>query len=174
MNSLHSIIDTNEIFIQTPKDHKRQKQTWSNYKHHNTLKLLIAVAANSSIIFVSKLFGGAVSDKKITNESSYLDFLEPYTTLMADKGFDITNECLARHINLVIPPGRRGQSQMLSADIIRTSSIAKMRILVEQVIRQLKNFKILASEVPISIIKQMDDVVQVCAGLTNLQKPIYK
>ena len=48
-----------------------------------------------------------------------------------------------------------------------------MRILVEQVIRQLTIFKILANEVPISMIPQLDDIVIVCSALTNLRKPIY-
>ena len=46
-----------------------------------------------------------------------------------------------------------------------------MRILVEQVIRQLKIFKILENEV--QMISQLDDIVIVCSTLTNLRKPIY-
>ena len=172
--NLHSIIDATEIFIQTPKNHVRQRQTWSNYKHHNTMKILIAVAANSTIIFVSKAFGGSISDKELTSQSKFLDTLEPYTSLMADKGFGITEECAARRIMLIIPPGRRGQSQMLTRDVQKTNSIAKMRILVEQVIRQLKCFRILATEVPINVISQLDDIVIVCSALTNMFQPIYR
>lgn len=173
VKNLHSIIDATKNFIQSPKDHKRQKQTWSNYKHHNTVKVLVAVAANSSIVYVSPGYGSSILNKRLTNDCGYLDKLDPYTTLMADKGFNIKDECTSRHIELVVPPGRRGQSQMTTREINKTSYIAKMRILVEQIIRQMKCFRILSSEVPISMLSHIDDIVTVCAALTNLKQPIY-
>ena len=98
-----------KFFIETPKDHNRQKQTWSSYKYHNTIKVLAAVPASSSILFVSKAYGGSISDKRITIDCGYLDRIDPNTTLMADKGSNILDECNARHIKLVVPPGKRGQ-----------------------------------------------------------------
>ena len=53
---LHSIIDCTEIFIETPKDLELQSATWSDYKHHNTLKVLVACLPNSSIIFTSAAY----------------------------------------------------------------------------------------------------------------------
>ena len=45
MPDLHSIIDGGtEFFIQTPKNPEMQKLTWSEYKHHNTLKALVCVS----------------------------------------------------------------------------------------------------------------------------------
>lgn len=93
---------------------------------------------------------------------------------MADKGFNIADECAENFIDLVIPPGKRGQSQMLTKSVQKASSIAKMRILVEQVIREIKTFRILAQEVPISLIPQINDILIVCSALTNFKKPIYK
>ena len=169
--NLHSIIDAPELFIETPKGHKNQRLTWSNYKHHNTMKILVAVAPNSSIIFVSKAYSGSISDKSVTNRCNYLDRIDPYCQLMADKRFNITDDCASRCIELIIPPRKRGQSQMLPKAVKKTNSIGKMRILVEQVIRQLKIFKIFANEV--QMISQLDDIVIVCSTLTNLRKPIY-
>ena len=40
--------------------HKDQFLTGSNYKNHDTLKLLAAVAPNSSIIFVSRANCGSI------------------------------------------------------------------------------------------------------------------
>ena len=76
--NLHSIIDGTELFIETPKGHKNQRLTWSNYKHHNTMKILVAVAPNSSIIFVSKAYSGSISDKALTNRCNFLDRIDPY------------------------------------------------------------------------------------------------
>ena len=47
---IHSIIDATEIFTETPKSPDDQKKTWSEYKHHNTLKVLITVTPNPFII----------------------------------------------------------------------------------------------------------------------------
>ena len=43
-----SIIDATEIFIQVPSDLFVQSSTWSNYKHHNTGKVLIGCTPNSA------------------------------------------------------------------------------------------------------------------------------
>ena len=36
--------------------------------------------------------------------------IEPYTELMVDKRFNISNECVAKRIYVVVPPGKRGLS----------------------------------------------------------------
>ena len=136
------------------------------------MKILTGVASNSMIIFVSKSYGGSISDKALTM-SNYLDEIDPYCTLMVDKGFNIEEECTARHIKLLIPPGKRGQSQMLPIAAKKTNEVAKMRISVEQIIRRLKCFRILPNEFPISSFSQLDDMVIICAALTNLLDPIY-
>ena len=41
---LRAIIDYSEVFVETAKDPSLQTKTWSEYKHHNTVKFLIAVA----------------------------------------------------------------------------------------------------------------------------------
>ena len=173
-SKLHSIADATEIFLQTPKNHVAQRVTWSNYKHHNTAKVLISITPNGFICFASDAYGGSISDKQITLDSGYLDCIDPHTEIMVDKGFNIVEECAARFINVLVPPGKRGQSQMLTSDVRKTQQIAKLRILVEQVIRRFKTFHLLARELPISLTSNIDDIVIICAALINLQKPIYK
>jgi DDE superfamily endonuclease/Helix-turn-helix of DDE superfamily endonuclease len=87
---LRAIIDCSEIFIETPKDPVLQTSTWSDYKHHNTLKFLIAVAPISSITFISSAYPGRHSDTQITRISGFLEKLDEYDHLMADKGIDIS------------------------------------------------------------------------------------
>ena len=69
---------------------------------------------------------------------------------MADKVFNIVDDCATRCIHFIVPPGKRGVTQMTLSDV-STSSIAKIHILVEQGIRCLKTFRILAIEMPIPI-----------------------
>ncbi|XP_065666922.1 uncharacterized protein LOC124813812 isoform X2 [Hydra vulgaris] len=171
--NLHSIMDATEFFIETPKNPDLQKLTWSEYKHHNTMKVLVCIAPNSAIMFLSHCYGGSVSDKAITNFSAYLDKVPPHSQIMVDKGFLIKKECDARHITLTMPPGRKGSEQMTPSEIVNTQKFANLRILVEQVIRRLKTFRILAVEYPVNMIRCFDDIVTVCAALSNLRKPIY-
>ena len=170
---LHSIIDCTEIFIETPKDLFLQSATWSDYKHHNTIKILVACSPHSSVMFVSPAYLGRISDKALTLDCGYLDQLPMHSMIMADKGFNIGNECADRCISLHVPPGKRGQSQMSKACVAKTKKIANRRILIEQVIRRMKTFRILSQELPLSLVPHVDDIVMACAGLCNIHKPIY-
>ena len=51
--STYAIIDGSEIFIQTPSDLYMQSSTWSQYKHHNTAKFLVACTPNGAISYIS-------------------------------------------------------------------------------------------------------------------------
>ena len=174
-NRLNGIIDCTELFIETPKNLELQRATWSEYKHHNTLKLLISVLPNSSISFISEPYTGSISDKAIVNKTNFLDTLPPYCSLMTDKGFsNIATECAEHSVHLIVPPGRRGTSQMTPEEVVKTSDIAKTRILVEQVIRRVKTFRILAGEIPISLLRHLHDIMIVCCAISNFRQSIMK
>ena len=91
---------------------------------------------------------------------------------MVDKGFNLFDQCAGRNITFV-PPGKRGVSQMTPAEVSKTSAIAKVRILVEQITRRIKTFKILANELPMSLLENVDDIMLVCAALCNFKEPMY-
>ena len=91
---------------------------------------------------------------------------------MADKGLNIADDCAARCIHFIVPPGKRGTTQMTPSDVNKTSSIVKVHLLVGQVTRRLKTFTTLATEMPISIIGQVGDMLTICCALCNFKKPI--
>ncbi|KAH3882548.1 uncharacterized protein LOC127831775 [Dreissena polymorpha] len=76
LKNLHTIIDCEELFIETPKDLHLQSASWSDYKHHNTLKFLVASTPNSSI--VSPAYMGRISDKALTVECGNLNRVPQY------------------------------------------------------------------------------------------------
>ena len=70
------IIDCSEIFIQRLSNLLARNMTYSNYKHHNTIKLLVGTTPTGSFSFLSKCWGGRVSGKELTINSGFLDQLE--------------------------------------------------------------------------------------------------
>ena len=49
------IIDCFEIFIDRPSNLVARAYTWSNYKHHNTIKILLGTTPQGVVCFVSEL-----------------------------------------------------------------------------------------------------------------------
>ena len=111
---------------------------------------------NSGITFISKAYSGRLSVKKITLESGFLDRIPSSATIMADKGFNLIDES---------PSDKRGITQMTPAQLSITSSIAKVRILVEQVIQHVRAFKIHSNEILISLLGHINDILIVCVAV---------
>ena len=65
-----------------------QSSTWSNYKHHNTIKFLVACTPNGAICFISPVFVGSISDVELTKLSGFLEVIKdkPGIAIMADRG----------------------------------------------------------------------------------------
>ena len=101
----YAIIDGSEVFIETPSDLSMQSSTWSQYKHHNTVKFLVACTPNGSISFVSPVYVGSISDVELTRISGFLDVLKDKEgiSIMADKGFTIRSMLKEIKVDLNIP-----------------------------------------------------------------------
>ncbi|XP_034022007.1 uncharacterized protein LOC117506603 isoform X1 [Thalassophryne amazonica] len=168
------IIDCTEIFIARPSNLTARAQTWSNYKHHNTIKYLIAITPAGAISFLSPGWGGRVSDKQITMESGFLKLLEPKDDVLAERGFLIRDELAAHEASLHIPHFTKGKKQLSANEVDTSRQLSRVWIHVERVIGRWKNFKILQTVIPLSQVHMLDDIVVVCGALINLIKLLFQ
>ncbi|XP_056145806.1 uncharacterized protein LOC130121000 [Lampris incognitus] len=160
------IIDCTEIFINRPTNLTARAQTYLNYKSHNTVKYLVGMSPAGAITFLSAGWGGRVSDKQLTAESGFYDLLEVNDEMLADRGFTIRDELAVRGATLRIPHFTKGKKQLSAQEV------SNERIHIERVIGRWKNFKILTTVIPFTQVDLLNDMVIVCAALTNLCKCI--
>ena len=167
------IIDCTEFFIQRPSLPSSQRKTWSSYKQHNTFKALVGCTPRGYISFISKLWTGNASDRKITLNCGFLDLVEPYDDIMADRGFCIRDALTLRLATLNIPPFTQ-KGVLSSFAVTKTRRIARARIHVERCIGRLKCFKLLSCVIPLKLKQKMDSILVVCACLCNVDKYLVK
>lgn len=167
------ILDCSEIFIQRPSAMLAQCETWSEYKHHNTWKVLVGVTPNGQVSYLSDLWGGRVSDKQITRESGVLDLLDAGDNVMVDRGFDISN-IVPNGVTVNMPPFLAGRDQMTAAETEETMSIASVRIHVERAIGRIKTYHILDGTLPNTLSPYATQIFTVCGLLTNFLPPLLK
>lgn len=168
------IIDCTEVFIERPKSLELQYATWSEYKHHNTIKFLVGISPSGFISFLSDCYGGRKTDKFITQDSGFYENLERDDEIMADRGFQIQEELLHYFCRLIVPPGKRAKSQMTEAECLKTKTVANLRIHIERAINRMKYFRILKSVLPISMLQHVDDIIRSCAALCNLKPALIQ
>ncbi len=162
------VIDATEFFIQKPFRPHAQRQTWSNYKHHNTFKLLVGIMPTGTITFLSQLYSGSISDLSIVQKSGLLEKLSPGNDVMADRGFNIRHLLLKKRCTLNIPAFSHGRN--LSHKAVRNSRrIASVRIHVERAIRRMKTFKILNGIIPLKVRFCLNQILVIVSFLCNLQ-----
>ena len=106
------IIDCFEIFIERPLSFTARALTYSNYKRHNTVKVLIAVSPTGSIAYISAAWGGRVSDKVITQQCGFLKFIDPGNVILADREFNVQDDIAIKGGKLEIPAFTWGKQQL--------------------------------------------------------------
>ncbi|XP_070539326.1 uncharacterized protein [Ptychodera flava] len=167
------VIDCTEIFTERASSLDAQKQTWSNYKHRNTLKFLIGIVPGGGISYISKAWGGRASDKVITRQCGLLEDLDSGDGVMADRGFDIAADLTPLGVKLYMPAFKGSHRDQLTAnEVVSTKRLAEVRIHVERAIGRLKQFHILDDVVPVTMKDTAEQIVTVCGYLTNFMPPL--
>ena len=151
-------------------------QTYSSYKHHNTVKYLIGITPQGTVSYISDGWGGRTSDKYITEHCSLLHHLVPGDTVLADRGFDISDSVGSYCSTLKVPAFTRGKPQLSGINVEQTRQIANVRIHVERVIGNIrKKYSLLSATQPIEFVSSADEttttldkIVCVACALINM------
>ena len=171
--STRVIIDCSEIFIQTPRSLDAQRATYSSYKSHNTFKFLLGIAPSGQITFLSALYVGSISDREIVKRSGFLRLIEWKDHVMADRGFTIRDLLLRKNAYLNMPAFSNGK-QLPKRAAGKSTKVSSVRIHVERAMERLKNNKILQGIVPLQLKNSMNQIMVICAVLSNLEAPLVK
>ncbi|KAF2897496.1 hypothetical protein ILUMI_08678 [Ignelater luminosus] len=170
-NKATVIIDCFELFIE-----KASNLENSNCKHHYTVKFLIGISPQGSIIFISNAYAGGASDKFIVEDSGILNKLCRGDVIIADEGFSIDNSIKSYCAEVKYPSFVKDKKQLSAVDSETTRKLADVRIHVQRVIGVLRSkFRILKETFPtVALIESSNETVHinkiivVCAALFNL------
>ena len=169
------IIDGTELRTQSPCALALQSQLYSDYKSSTTLKCLIGCDPRGSLLFVSELFTGCISDKQLTEQSGFYDllrtlksigYIQDNDAIMADNGFTFQTEIENLGLSLNLPPFASAGKQMSVADSKMTSKIAKHRVHIERLIKKVKTYCIVSDKIPTSLFHTINQIWTVCCYLT--------
>ena len=176
VNRCICIIDWFEVFCERPSDLMARAQTFSNYKHHNTVKFLIVITPQGVVSYVSKEWDGRVSDKHLTENCGLLHFLEPGDVILANRGFTVQDSVGFYCSEVKMPPFTKGKKQLSKPEVDTARQLSPVRIHVERVIGLIKQkYSILESTLNINMImcdeasnvSAIDKIVAVHAALCN-------
>ena len=92
------------------------------------------ITSQDVISFVSKGWGGRLSDRHIIENSSFLKNTLPGDLVLAHRGFNVADCLGAMHASLYIPTYTNGKEQLTAFEEEHTGNIANVRIRVERVI----------------------------------------
>jgi len=182
--NIEYIIDCFEIFCLTPTTTDEQRAFFSSYKHHHTVKFLVAINRRSGrVCYISPGFPGGISDNDIVKRSGFLNHIERLNHLrgykfgthtrvgiLADKGFTCFEE-VEKVGGLLVTPPRVSNSRMSDIATLFTRRVASTRIFVECAIRCIKVHKSIGQPFGARARGFLDDLVFVASLMTRYGEP---
>ena len=93
---------------------------------------------------------------------------------MAENGFPVRESLITHAADVPMSPFEKDSQQLSKEEVKLTTIIATKHIYVAQAIRRIKSYRILENDFPISLLVNIDAIIQVCAALTNLQGPLCR
>ena len=96
------------------------------------MKALVGITPSGATAFISELYLGSISDKKITVKSGLLNHLQQDVEVMADKGFLIQDELASVGAVLTMPAFLKERKQFSKEEAAKNKKVACLRVHVER------------------------------------------
>ncbi len=132
----------------------------------------MGMAPHGALTFVSTLFEGSMSDREVFRQSGITSLLTPDMAIMVDKGF-LVDDLVPGTVHR--PAFLSKRTQMSEEDVLKTQSIARLRVHVERIIRRVKENKLFDTTIHLSIAGSINQLFTVACLLSNYQNgPLVK
>ena len=77
--------EATELGAEHPSSVEVARAMWSNYNHNYTGKFLGAITPIGGFAFTSDVYGGRITDTKLTEVCGFLDLIEHMDAVVADR-----------------------------------------------------------------------------------------
>ncbi|XP_024887392.1 uncharacterized protein LOC112464568 isoform X1 [Temnothorax curvispinosus] len=159
------VVDCTEVFIQKPAKFCCQLSTYK------TCKIMTGVTPAGNISYVSRPYGGRVSDTVIFEQSNLINLLQPDDAVMVDEEILIDKVCELNRFKCIRPSFLKDK-QLTKAELILTCKIAAARVHVERSYQRIKAFKIVSSKMP--TVPILGDIFVVICATINMSLSILQ
>jgi hypothetical protein len=167
------VLDATEIKTTRTKCIICHCKCYSHYKGCYTCKFLLGVTPAGMFSFVSKSYGGRVSDKTIFEQSNLILKFDPHSDeIMVDKGVAIRKICEKHGVGLVHPPFLKQRAQLSKPEAQNNVGVAAARVHVERAIERVKKFKIFKDTMAWSLTKYSGSMMNLVCAMVNMSRPI--
>lgn len=167
------IIECFELCIKRAQHLHTKTKKYSRYKRGHLMKYLIGITTQRTVSFVSKGWGGRVTNKHIAENSGFLHKLSPGDVVWANQTFDIKESVALMGATLENPAFAQGQ--LKGKDNMATREQAHVKI--QRVIECIRSkYSILKNAIDLGLavscegedMTLLDKIVTVSCALTNM------
>ena len=162
---LFAILDGTEQPFQRPRDPQRQRGFYSGKKKRHTVKNGIVVNEKGVIRAVTPSTPGSVHDLRHFRLSGVLERIPREVGVLADAGFDGLHHDLPEH-SVATPHKARRNHPLTQEQKLINRELSRARIVVENVLAQMKHFRALAERFRHDLAIH-DDLFVVVAAVVN-------
>lgn len=162
---LFALVDATEQAVRRSSDDETQRQHYSGKKKRHTRKTQLVVNEHGQIRHLSASTPGSVHDLKHFRGSGAGQQIPKQTTVGGDAGYDGLGNDLPDHSVITSFKARRNHPLTQEQKLLN-QEFSRLRIIVENTICQLKQFKVLAQQFRHAV-ERYDDAFRAVVAIVN-------
>ena len=168
------IVDATELEVGRPRSNDEQRQFYSGKKKKHTVKFQVVVRpVGGRIMHVFGPEPGSIHDIRVFDRSGVADMMHRREVILADSGYQGLE---SRNVNCVIPRKKPRNSERSEEDSAYNTMISRHRVLVENVIGLVKEWKIVGRRWRGKLHQHsfLRSVFRLCCIFTNIKIKLHE